>query len=94
MDIATIPAAKGILFLRKEIKNIGRFIKAANEIKPPRRFCSYRKKRESSNEASEREKTRIMTPKLVHKKPANIPHKKYLSFINPMCSIVEYCDVQ
>ena len=42
MDIATIPAAKGILFLRKEIKNKGRFIKAANEIKPPRRFCLYR----------------------------------------------------
>ena len=49
---------------------------------------------ESSNEASESEKIRIMTPKLVHKKPVNIPHKKYLSFINSMCSIFEYCDVQ
>lgn len=49
---------------------------------------------ESSIETSDKEKTRIMTPKHVHNKPVKIPQKKYLSFINSMYSIVECCDEQ
>ena len=34
-EIHTIPAAKGILFLRRAKKKIGKFISAPSEIKPP-----------------------------------------------------------
>lgn len=84
-EIATNPAAKANLFFRKAMKKIGRFIRAASEISPPKRFCLYNPLILSSIEASERKKTKNRTPKLVQRSPVMIPQKKYLSFINSMC---------